>query len=130
MNRRAVLLWPATLLAVACSSPKAFVLPSTVEGWTLVSSRGLPPGSAPPEVSQYGLRRVWEGNYRGPAELSATVYEFNGSAFEPMQKWRREAGSFPFYSGRFLVVLRAAGTVDRTVYERFSRAFEASLPEH
>jgi hypothetical protein len=87
--------------------------------------------TAPPAAAAYGVRRIVQGSYRGPQAFQVTVYEVKpGTAFEVMQKCRREDGQFPFYTKNFLVVVEApAHTTDRATLDRFSRALEQGLPD-
>lgn len=117
-------------LLAACGGPRPLQLPPQAAGWTLASSRDLPLAQAPPEAQALGLVRAVESTYQGAVTLRVVVYQMKSdTAFELMQKWRRQPATFPFYSKRFLVVVEPlGGTLDRASLDRFSRAFEAGLP--
>lgn len=120
------------LLTAGCNKQRTLALPATAGQWNLESSRELPLGAAPAPSASYGLKRVLEGHYSGPVPVVVTAYEVKaGTAFELMQKWRREPGKFSFYTENLLVEVQPRnGQLDRAALDRFSRAFEREIAGH
>ena len=109
MTRRRWILLAVVLIGcggapVAVKDP----LPETGGEWKRVLQNELPLESAPPAAKKLNIRRIRYALYRGPVDLSVTVYEMPpGTSFELMQKWQVKPRTLPFHTDSYLYVIES-----------------------
>jgi hypothetical protein len=73
--------------------------------WTLQETKVLPAEEAPALIRSLGLRSAASGRYGGQSGITVRVYRMNAeaSAFELIQKWRRDQ-ALALYKGPYFMV--------------------------
>jgi hypothetical protein len=78
----------------------------------------IEPLAAVPElVRSLGLATAWEARYRGTSPCRVAIFEMRAeaSAFELVQKWRREEGVVPIQAGRYFLAVECPELPTATV---------------
>ena len=115
-------------LAAACAcgtAPMPDVFAETSGAWRRTAERDVPATQPPDAIPVQNIERIHVASYEGPGKLEARVYALPSSAaaLDVVQRWRPEADTVFFYSGRFFVVVKWQAA-DRKALQAFVSELE------